>query len=153
MFWFKKKSEISRNTMVRQQIVWFEIPASNFNRAVAFYNNVFGFTINEIDLNDTKYGIFVFGEGKISGAIVDSKNTEIKGGTILFFDANPSISELGNRIKQNGGQILIPKTLIKNQVNKGLSILPNNHIDGSNIGYFAYFLDTEGNKMGLYSNS
>lgn len=78
---------------------------------------------------------------------------EIKNGVILFFDGYPSMGEIEAKIVANGGQILISKTLIKDFNADGSSVIPKNFIDGSSSAYFAYFLDTEGNKMGLYGSS
>ncbi len=153
MSWFKSDKKEHKKLAIRQNIVWFEIPASDFFRATVFYYKVFGFKIEELQVNGLKHGFFQFKEGQVKGAIVESTE-EIKSGTILFFDANPSMREIEKRIIENGGEILVSKTLIKNQVTEGGdSILPNNFIDGKDIGYFAYFKDSEGNKMGLYANS
>ncbi|MBL4593612.1 MAG: hypothetical protein JKX68_07345 [Flavobacteriales bacterium] len=153
MSWFSKKNKTSKVNYVKQKIRWFEIPASDFYRATVFYHKVFGVKINELELNGVKHGIFEFGNGQISGAIIENDGSEIKAGVVLFFDGYPSISELETKIVDNGGQILVSKTLIKNEIEDGSSVLPENFIDGSRLGYFAYFLDTEGNKMGLYGSS
>ena len=153
MSWFSNKKKESNVKFVKQKIRWFEIPATDFYRATVFYYKVFGIKIDEVELNGLKHGIFQLDEGQIKGAIVESEGTEIKAGVVLFFDGSPSISELESRIVANGGQILLSKTLIKNEMEDGSSVLPKNFIDGSSLGYFAYFLDTEGNKMGLYGSS
>lgn len=153
MSWFNKKKKKSKIKYVKQKIRWFEIPARDFHRATVFYSKVFGIKINTVELNGIKHGIFMLNDGQINGAIVDNGDTEIKGGTVLFFDGSPSLSDVESKIKANGGQILVSKTLIKDEAEDGTSILPENFIDGSRLGYFAYFLDTEGNKMGLYGSS
>lgn len=153
MSWFSRKKKTSKVKFVKQKICWFEIPASDFHRATVFYYKVFGINIEELELNGIRHGIFQLNEGQVKGAIIESGGSEIKAGVVLFFDGYPSISELESRIVANGGQILVSKTLIKNEVEDGSSVLPENFIDGSRLGYFAYFIDTEGNKMGLYGNS
>ncbi len=153
MSWFGKKKKEKKVSYVKQKLRWFEIPARDFHRATVFYYKVFGMQIDELELNGIKHGIFKLGEGQVKGAIIDNGDTEIKGGPVLFFDGSPSLSELESRIIANGGQILVSKTLIKNETTEGDSVLPENFIDGSRLGYFAYFLDTEGNKMGLYGSS
>lgn len=153
MTWFSKRKDKSKVKFVNQKIRWFEIPANNFHRATVFYYKVFGMKIDELELNGVKHGIFQLDEGQIKGAIVDNGGSEINNGVVLFFDGSPSISELESRILDNGGKVIVSKTLIKNETSKGDSILPENFIDGSSLGYFAYFLDTEGNKMGLYGSS
>lgn len=137
----------------KQFIRWFEIPANDFDRAAKFYTNVFGLLLNHVELNGIKHGIFQLNEGQVTGAVVDYGTAVLKPGVVLFFDGDPSISDLERKIIEYGGQILVSKTLIKNKTAEGQYIIPKNFIDGSNLGYFAYFLDTEGNKMGLFGNS
>lgn len=137
----------------KQLIRWFEIPANDFQRAVNFYTKVFGLQLNHVVLNGINHGIFQLNEGQVTGAIVDYGADLLKPGVVLFFDGDPSISDLEKRIIEHGGQILVSKTLIKNKTAEGQYIIPKNFIDGSNLAYFAYFLDTEGNKMGLFGNS
>ena len=153
MSWFNKKENKSKIKHVKQLIRWFEIPASDFFRATMFYHKVFGVSINELELNGIKHGIFELGEGQIKGAIVDHAGSEIKNGVVLFFDGGHSLSDLEQKIIANGGQVLVSKTLIKNVTAEGDSVLPENFIDGSSLAYFSYFLDTEGNKMGLFGSS
>ena len=151
MTWFKKdKKEVKQP---KQFIRWFEIPANDFSRATNFYTNVFGIELNVVELNGILHGIFKLNEGQITGAIVDNGNLAVKTGVVLFFNGDPSISDLERKIIANGGQLLLSKTLIKNKVEANKYIIPENFIDGSNLGYFAYFLDTEGNKMGLFGAS
>ena len=106
-----------------------------------------------MDLNGTKHGIFKFGEGQVKGAIVYTGNVQNKNGVVLFFDGYPSLGDVEAKIVSNGGKVVVSKTLIKDAKDDGGSIIPKNFIDGSILGYYAYFLDTEGNKMGLYGSS
>lgn len=152
MFWSKKKEEQKLETIIRQKIMWFEIPAKDFFRATLFYHKIFNIKVNEITLNGVRHGIFELKNGQVSGAIVETEG-EIGNGPVLFFDATPSIRDLEKRIESNGGTIIVPKTLIKNETSDGKSILPKNYINKKDNGYFAYFLDTEGNKMGLFGTS
>lgn len=152
MFWSRKKEEQKVDTILRQKLMWFEIPATDFFRATLFYHKVFNIKINEIELNGIRHGIFELKNGQVSGAIVETHD-KIGNGPVLFFDGTPSIYDLEKKIEANGGKIIVPKTLIKNQTSDGQSILPKNYINKKDNGYFAYFMDTEGNKMGLFGTS
>ena len=134
-------------------ITWFEIPTKDFDRALSFYRNVFNRQMDIFVFSGVRHGVFKQ-EGRISGAIVESKNKDSdQYGPVLFFNANPDMTEIIDLVKDNGGSILLPKTLITNTRSEdGMAEIPKNLIDG-NIGYFSYFEDCEGNKMGLYSNS
>jgi predicted enzyme related to lactoylglutathione lyase len=55
-------------------------------------------------------------------------------GTIVYFYMGEDLSEALARVEPAGGKILTPKTLISEE-----------------FGYYAHFLDTEGNRVGLHS--
>lgn len=138
-------------------ISWFEIPVRDFKRALNFYSNVFGIDIDVFMFSGIPHGVFRADPehpGEITGAIVETKDMPDKNvGPVIFFNANPDMSEILENIKENGGEVLLTKTLIKNiNSEDGKVIIPKTLID-ANVGYHAYFYDTEGNKMGLYSNS
>lgn len=150
---FKKISKVPETKRTTHFIQWFEIPAENFYRATLFYKKVFNIEIIETKLNNVNHGVFNLGNDYIKGAIVERTDITINEGVILFFNALPSVGEIETKITKNGGKILKNKTLMSNQTGKGDSILTSNFIDGSDLAYFSYFLDSEGNKMGLYGHS
>jgi len=136
-------------------ICWFEIPAADFKRATVFYSEVFGYAIDELNFNGSMHGIIRSKNKKdqVNGAIVETKNMPSQPmGTIVFFDVNGRMESVVERILQQGGKIIQPKTLIKNKTSADSAEIPKTLIDG-NQGYYAYFTDTEGNKIGLFSNS
>ena len=138
-------------------ISWFEIPARDFKRALDFYSNVFGRDIDIFMFSEVPHGVFRVDPehpGEITGAIVETKDKPDKNvGPVIFFNANPDMYEILENIKENGGEVIQPKTLIKNiDSEDGKVTIPKTLMD-KDMGYYAYFYDTEGNKMGLYSNS
>jgi uncharacterized protein len=114
-------------------IAWVEIPANDFNRAVKFYNNVFKWKLEPLDFGTEKMACFPSGEGTIFQADGYKPSSD---GTIVSFTVPDSIEETIIRIEHNNGEILIPKTKIE--------------VEGR--GYFASFIDSEGNRVGLYEN-
>ena len=153
MSFFKKRDKVPEIKITTQFIQWFEIPAKDFCRATLFYKKVFNIEIIETKLNNFNHGMFNLGTNYIKGAIVERTNVTLNEGVVLFFNAYPSVSEIEAKITKNGGKILKSKTLMSDQTGKGDSVLSSNFIDGSDLAYFAYFLDSEGNKMGLYGHS
>lgn len=137
-------------------ITWFEIPARDFDRATVFYYKTLGLEVEVTDFNGVSHGIISAAyepDNKVTGAIVEYPELpDPPAGPILFFDVNGRMELVLDKIERYGGQILKKKTLIKNRRADGSAIVPANQIDGRQ-GYFAYFQDSEGNKMGLYSNS
>ncbi len=71
----------------------------------------------------------------ISGAIVHSDDCKPSDqGTVIYLNGGDDLSVTLARVVPAGGSILIPKTEI-----------------GNDFGFFAHFVDTEGNKVGIHS--
>lgn len=117
---------------------WFEIPAIDIAKAKKFYETIFEIKMEEMEMPDMKYAMFPFDpmKGKVGGALAQSP-LHIPGatGSIIYLNANPDLQKVVDRIEAAGGKITMPKTSI-----------------GEN-GFMAFFTDTEGNTMGLHSNS
>jgi uncharacterized protein len=151
-----KPEPVPDESVVSNRIIcWFEIPATDFHRAIDFYTNVLQLKIEETSFNDIPHGIIKSGSknDQVNGAIMESKSLPLNPtGAVLFFNVNGKLDETIAKIPLFGGKILKEKTLIKNKEKDGLSLIPKTLIDGKE-GYFCYFSDSEGNKMGLYANS
>ncbi len=125
----KKKQETLKN-----YVSWFEIPAINFQQAVNFYNQIY-----EIDMEknfDGNYAMAFFPTEKgIGGAIVAGPgSTPSDSGPLIYLNAGKDLNIILDRIEPAGGRIIMPKTIINEE-----------------SGYFAIFIDSEGNKLALHS--
>lgn len=118
----------------KSTISWFEIPVKDFQRAKQFYQQVLELKIQEMEFNYILHGFFEHAYGGVSGAIVQGEGEPSNKGTLIYFNGGEDLSNCLQRIKQNGGIVLQEKTLISEE-----------------IGFFALFLDTEGNRLGLWS--
>ena len=114
---------------------WFEVPVSDFERAKDFYSKVTGGEMHTEEILDTKMAFFPMeGEG-VGGAICAGANYKPSAdGAIIYLNGGEDLSEQLAKIEPAGGKVIIPKTKITDE-----------------IGYFAMFMDTEGNKMALHS--
>ncbi len=116
---------------------WFEIPVTDMPRAKHFYQVAFGVHMPEMTMMGMDMAFFPYGQGsgKASGALVKSAfhkpSTE---GTVVYLNANPDMNPVLERIATEGCQVTMPKTLIDEQT-----------------GYMAFFIDTEGNRVGIHS--
>jgi predicted enzyme related to lactoylglutathione lyase len=112
-------------------ISWVEIPTADFHRAVKFYNKVLKLEMKGEDFGTEKMAFFPTGEGAIIEApgYAPSKN-----GVIVSLLVPDSIELTIARIKENDGKITQAKT----------------KIEAEGMGYFAVFLDCEGNRVGLH---
>lgn len=114
-------------------ISWVEIPAINIERAVAFYNKVLKLDMQVMDFGEEKMACFPNSEGAISQAPDFSPS---QNGTLVSFQSATNLDTALEVVSQNGGQVLKNKT----------------KIEAKGRGYFAVFIDSEGNKVGLYED-
>jgi predicted enzyme related to lactoylglutathione lyase len=119
---------------------WFEIPAANISRAKKFYETIFDTQMQDMgEMMGMKMVGFPaeMGNGKASGGLVESQmhhpSTE---GAVIYLNADPDLQPVVDRIEQAGGKVVMPKTQITPE-----------------IGSMAFFIDSEGNKVGLHSQN
>ncbi len=119
-------------------VSWFEIPMTDTARARKFYENVFDIEMKTVEIMGFEMVFFPSSdnmEGKVSGALVKgAMHKPSMDGAVIYLNANPDIQEVICKIEANGGKIIMPRTLINEQV-----------------GYMAFFIDSEGNRMALHS--
>ncbi|VXD10539.1 VOC family protein [Marinoscillum sp. 108] len=113
----------------------FEIPATDLSRAVNFYQAILNIKIEKMEMPGMEMGIFPYEGQLVTGVIVkgDGYNPSADGVTI-YLNGGDNLQIILDKVEESGGKIIVPKTP---------------HADES--GFFAMFLDTEGNKMGLHS--
>lgn len=138
-------------------ICWFEIPVKNMDRAVQFYQHVFDVNFDMQVFGGIQHAVFINKRGgtfEVTGALRDiseSKDEKIFG-SVIFFDVNLlGMDNVLRNVEKYGGKILMPKTLLKNKLKDGRVTIAKTYIDQQS-GYVAYIMDTEGNKLGLYSH-
>lgn len=134
-------------------VAWFEIPAEDIDRAVNFYAAVFDYRFRVENFNGAKFAVFSsLSNASVKGTIMEVKEKpKENAGTVLFFYV-PDITTTLDKILESNGEVIQPKKIMKNVNAQGEVTIAKTLID-NNTGYFAYFKDSEGNKMGLYSNS
>ena len=116
-------------------INWFEIPASNFERAKKFYSAILDAELPTQEMYGTEMAFFPMeGEG-VGGSICAGENYKPSAeGTVPYLNGGNDLSTILNRVEAAGGTLITPKTKISDE-----------------IGYMAFFFDTEGNKIALHS--
>lgn len=122
---------------MKSLISWFEIPAADYERGIRFYETLLGVTLNREAMGPMQMATFPCEEGGgPGGAVVHMAGGNPPGpmGTVIYLFAGDDLSVPLARVEPAGGQVIVPKTQISPE-----------------IGYFAVFKDTEGNRVGLYS--
>ncbi len=112
-----------------------EIPVTDFSRAVAFYQALLTISIEEIEMEGVRIGLFpAKGETVFVQLVCGSEYKPSAHGTIVYLNAGDDLQTVINKIAANGGEVIVPKTEI-----------------GPEMGFYALFTDTEGNKLGLHA--
>jgi predicted enzyme related to lactoylglutathione lyase len=113
----------------------FEIPAIDFSRAVTFYQNILNVSIEKVDMGDISMGLFPANDKGVSGTVIkgDGYRPSIDG-VIIYLNAGENLQVVLDRVEGNNGKVITPKTQISPE-----------------MGFYALFTDTEGNKLGLHS--
>ncbi|UCH32263.1 MAG: VOC family protein [Candidatus Bathyarchaeota archaeon] len=112
------------------RVVHFEIEAEKPERAIEFFENVFGWKVEKWK-GPIEYWLITTGkedEPGIDGGL--SRRTEAAPSTVNTIDV-PSLDEYTKKVQSNGGSIVRPKMAVPG------------------VGWMAYFKDPEGNLFGL----
>ena len=120
-------------------INWFEISVSDMSRAKKFYETNFSVKLDETEMMGMKMAFFPSENmsGKVSGGLVQGPmHKPSLDGAKIYFNGNPDLSEALSKIEAAGGKVTMPKTKISDD-----------------IGYMAFFIDTEGNGVALHSGN
>ena len=118
-------------------LAWFEVPVEDFERAKLFYRRIFDHEIPEHQWGANRMGLLPFEKGGVGGAIVQGPGyVPTRSGVFIYLNGGGDLNTVLGRVVDAGGQVVREKTLFAPEV-----------------GYFALFLDSEGNELGLHSMS
>jgi len=117
---------------------WFEISVADISRAKKFYETIFGIELQHQEMMGMQMAFFPSEDmnGKVSGGLVQGPMHKPSAeGAKIYLNGNPDLSNALSKIETAGGKVLMPKTKISDD-----------------IGFMAFFADTEGNTVALHSN-
>ena len=115
--------------------VWFEIPATDFDRAATFYETLLGVTLRREAMGSMTLGVFPYEAPASSGCIMAGPGiAPAADGTIIYLNADGRLDTALEAAWSAGGTVLMPATELP---------------DG--MGRFAHVRDTEGNRIGLHA--
>lgn len=113
----------------------FEIPATDISRAINFYQAILDVKIEKMEMPGMEMGIFPYEGQMVTGVIMKEEGLKPSAdGVTIYLNGGDNLQTILDKVEKNGGKIIVPKTP---------------HADEN--GFFALFLDTEGNKLGLNS--
>jgi predicted enzyme related to lactoylglutathione lyase len=115
--------------------VWFEIPAADFDRAVGFYENVFDTHLLREKFGPAEMAVFPHEGDAVSGCIMAGNGYKpAADGCLVYLESKTDLNGPLSRVKAAGGKVATPKTALP-----------------PGMGFFAHFVDSEGNRVGLHS--
>jgi uncharacterized protein len=119
-------------------VVHFEIPADDVERAQKFYGELFGWKIEKFTgPTPMEYWSVMTGAEKgdmsrLDGGMMQRQDPQQQ--TIIYIDV-PSVDEYVGKVTRLGGKVAVPKMAVPG------------------MGHFAVCLDTENNGFGLWENN
>jgi predicted enzyme related to lactoylglutathione lyase len=120
---------------MKKLVSFFEIPAINFERAIKFYEALLDTKLSVMDCGHEKMAFFSDVNSDACGAISWAENFKPSRDGVLISLTCPDIETALSMIDGSGGETIIPKT----------------QIEAPDAGYFAVFIDCEGNRVGLWA--
>lgn len=122
------------NTL-QHAIHWFEIPVSDMDRSVAFYERILGVTLRREVISGMSLAVFPASEnGGVKGCLMEvEKVSPHTDGVLLYLNAGPSVNAVLDRVRAQGGSVLTPRVQLP---------------DG--MGCFAHFTDPDGQRIGVH---
>ena len=125
---------------MNQNVVgWFEIPVTDMERAIQFYETVFDLKLSRHLLGPLDMAWFPAVENGSGspGSLVSNQRAykPSQDGVLIYFTAHSGdVSNELARVEKAGGKILLPRTQISEEV-----------------GFMALISDSEGNRIALHS--
>lgn len=131
-----QQSQAPQASQTTRVISWFEIPAHDLDRAARFYESAFDTALQREVVGGVPMAVFGHADTETGGCIVfnpqDAKPDPK--GVLVYLNAQPSVTAVLDRVEKAGGKRQGPALE-----------LPNNY------GYIGFFIDTEGNRVGLHA--
>ena len=114
---------------------WFEVPATNFERAVKFYSTILNKQLPVSHMNGSDMAFFSTEPLDVNGVIIHGEGAEPSAkGVLIYLNGGDDLNVPLGKVENAGGTIVVPKTKIS-----------------EDAGYFAIFIDCEGNRLAFHS--
>lgn len=114
-------------------LIWADVPVVDLERAKKFYSHVLG---EQIDTPMPGIGLVMGEQPSVDLAQGSSIEPSTTAGTTIYFDTKGDIDGMLRRVEEAGGRILQPKEFM-----------------GDMIGWIAFVVDTEGNRIGFQQSA
>jgi uncharacterized protein len=114
---------------------WFEIPVADLERAARFYEVALDMKLQREQVGAESIAVFQYERPSTGGCLIERTDHQPSPhGATLYLNATPNVDAALARIERAGGKTQGPVVQ-----------LPND------IGYIAFIVDPDGNRIGLHS--
>ena len=119
---------------IGSQVVWFDVPCLDLDRAIKFYSAVLGCEVAKHEAPGFALGVLPHEGTSVGGCLVVTKdNPPSDHGVLVYLNCQGRLDEAIAAVQPGGGAVLQPKH----------SIAPH--------GFRALIKDSEGNRVALHS--
>lgn len=116
------------------QIVWFDVPVLDLDRAIAWYSAVLGNNVDKESIGPGAWiGVLPHGGNDVGGCLVVGADKPSAGGVLVYLNCQGRLDDAIGAATKNGGKIVQPTH----------SIAPH--------GSRCVVMDSEGNRVALHS--
>jgi len=118
---------------------WFEIPVTDMDRAIRFYENVLDIGLSRNQMGPLDMAWFPYVENSVGsgGSLVyfpEMYKPSADGVLVYLTSPSGNLETELQRVEPNGGKVIMTRKLI-----------------AEGFGYMGLFMDTEGNRIALHS--
>ncbi len=114
---------------------WFEISTTDLDRAQRFYESVLDIKLARETMPSSEMAVFPYGGSpNTSGALIRAADNEPSVQGCVIYLSVVDVSAVLERAIAFGGDVIVPRTALP-----------------EGMGFYAQFIDSEGNRVGLWS--
>lgn len=132
-----KKKSVKKTKIAKTELLsWYEIPVANLDRAVGFYSHIFNVSFETVTTAGHSMAFFPKDSG-VGGALVYGDGcVPSQSGSLLYLNVQEDLELALEKVVGQGGQVIMGKTLL-----------------GDDVGHYSLILDSEGNRIALFTTN
>ncbi len=126
---------MSEFNTANNRAVWIDIPVTDLERSIAFYQAVLAVEVSKEQFGDIVFGVLAHDKGNGGCLVVNPSEISSDKGILVYMNVDGRIKDAVAKVTENGGEL----------VQEIHPIGPH--------GFRALVLDSEGNRLALHSES
>ncbi len=120
----------------KNAVTWFSIPATDFEKSIAFYQGLLGIKLSRETMGEGNmqmpFAMFPKqNEDGVTGAVTPANNVQPASGGVVIYLACSDLDGALGRVEGLGGSVVMPKMALPNEVGD-IAIISD--IDGTPVG-------------------